>query len=548
MKKKSGLFTSLILAVTSTLFISCNDDFNSLGSDLVSEDYMDVNKYSTTDGVQAGYFETGAVATNGLLLNKLGVFENPNLGTSEYHFVTQLALESYATSFGDSPVIDSVFLYVPYFSTLETTQSDGKKIYTLDSISGTGTFDLKVYENNYFMASFDPNTTDGVRYYYSDDKPKFDNNHGSLVLNNSNQVSQNQKFKFSNEEIYIFKRNANGQLLDKDDNVIDDSSDFEKKVVLESFAPGMWLDLDKNFFQSKIFNANSSDISTAQNFVNYFRGLYFNVTKDASSNGALANIDFSKGYIQINYSYKNEDNETLKNTLKINLSGQTVNLIENKYNNLPQQTADKLLVVGGGKGSESNSTSGIITYIDLFGPDAGNGIPYQIDYLKNQNWLINEANVTIYVDRNSVVNSDYEPQRLFLYDLNNNSVLIDYSLDTSTNTTDISKNKAIYSGILVKQDEKGLYYKFRITEYVKSLISNQTPISESNDKYRLGLSVAENISVASFNYLFNSLNPLGIKQIPTTSVMSSLGTVLYSPNTSEVDKRIKLEVYYTNPN
>lgn len=548
MKKKSGLFTGLFIALASTLFISCDKDFNSLGADLINEDYMDVNKYTTTDGITAGYFKTGAVATNGLLINNLGVFDNPLLGTSEYHYVTQLSLEENSPDFGQNTVIDSVFLYVPYFSNLETTQSDGQKIYTLDSIKGTGTFDLKVYESNYYMSSIDPNTVDGVKRYYSNDKPNFDNNKGAL-LNTSLNVAQNSKFSFSNKEIALFKRNDLGELLDKDNNVIPESSTFDKKVVLESFAPGMWLDLDKSFFQNKIINAATANLSSSSVFSNYFRGIYFNVTKDASSRGTLASLDFSKGYIQINYTFENENGDKFKNTFKLNLVGENASLIENNYSNLPQTSTDKLLVVGGGKGSNSNSTDGFITYIDLFGADAGNGIPYQIDYLANQNWLINEANVTIFVDRATVANhTDYEPQRLFLYDINNNSVLIDYINDTSSNNFNPLFSKAIYSGVLVKKDEKGFYYKFRITEYLKSLIKNQTPMSDSSNRYRLGLSVTEAVTLSSFSPLFNNLNSLSVSQIPTGSVMSSLGTVLHGPQASDVENRIKFEVYYTNPN
>ena len=549
MKKKSRLFISLILGLTTVFYTSCDKDFNSLGSDLVGEDYMGVGKHLVNTGIQSGYFKTGAVATNGLTINNLGVFENPIVGTSEYHFATQVSLENYGLTIGDTPVIDSVYLYLPYFSTLQSAQANGQNVYTLDSIAGSGFFDLKVFESNYYMAASDPNTADGVRRYYSNDKQNFDNNIGSAILNSSSNTAQNTNFKFSNEEIYVFKRNENGELLNADNSIIAETAPFEQKVVIETFKPGMWLDLDKSYFQTKILNAAASDLANQQNFINYFRGLYFNVTKNTASAGVLGTLDFTKGYIQINYKFKDSNGDLIREKVKINLAGQSASLIENNYNMLPQNAADKLVVAGGGKGSSPTSTDGYIAYIDLFGADAGNGIPYEIDYLKNQNWLINEANVTIYVDRSAVgANANYEPQRLFLYDINNNSVIEDYLLDTSTNTTDAKRNKGIYNGILVKKDGQGLYYKFRITEYVKSLISAQTPMSDSKHKYRLGLSVTESITLGTFNYLLDNLNPLSVSQIPTASVMSSAGTVLHGANASDPEKKIKFEVYYTNPN
>ncbi|UYW01165.1 DUF4270 domain-containing protein [Flavobacterium agricola] len=548
MKKKSGLLARFMLAFASIWLVSCDKDFNSLGADLVNDDFMDVAVYSNTSGIESGYLKTGAVATNKLALNNLGAFTHPTLGNSEYHFVTQLALDQYSPDLGQEPTIDSVYMYVPYFSKLASTETSGRRIYTLDSIKGTGTFDLKVYENNYYLSSIDPNATDGVRRYYSNDKPNFDSNKGA-VLNTSTNLVQNAQFKFDNSEIALFKRNENGELLNSEGNVISESAPYDQKVVLERFEPGMWLDLDKTYFQNKIFNTNSSNLSSFQSFSNYFRGLYFNVTQDPANQGALATLDFSKGYIQINYSYKNENGDVFKNTLKMTFTGETVSLIENQYTNLPQTSTDKLLVVGGGKGSGATSTDGYITYIDLFGKDAGNGIPEQIDILTNYNWLINEANVTIYVDQDFIgADPKYVPQRLFLYDLNNSSVLVDYSNDTSSNTSDPKKNKGVYSGLLVKSDDNGYYYKFRITEYVKGLIKSQTPMLDAKNKYRLGLSVTEAISLATFTPLLNELAPLTVKQIPTGSVISPLGTVLHGANTAQTDKKIKFEVYYTNPN
>ena len=435
MKKKSWLsLNSLLLALTSAFLVSCDKDFTSIGADLVGEDYMNFNRYSSTD-VEAGYFKSGAVATSNLAVNTLGVLNNENLGTAEYHFATQVLLEEYGDEIGSEPIIDSVYLYVPYFSHVTENNDDGTKTYALDSIYGSGNFDLKLFESGYYMSSIDPNTATGARLYYSDDKSLFDNATIGGSLNNSANTAQNSAYTFNSNEIFIYKKNEQGQFVDKSGNVLPNNAPHEDKVVLETFKPGMWLDLDKPFFQNKILNAVASNLADQASFVNYFRGLYFKVAQNPGNAGALGTMNFAEGYIQVKYKYKNTNGERVSNSIKIKLSGQTVNLIENNYTSI-NQSPDNLYVIGGGKGSGTNTADAYITYLDLFGPDLdSNGYPDKIDFLKEQNWLINEVNVTLFVNRDEILNTNLEPQRLFLYDINNNSTISDYNNDTSTNTS-----------------------------------------------------------------------------------------------------------------
>lgn len=548
MKKNSWLsLNSLLLALTSAFLVSCDKDFTSIGADLVSEDYMNFNRYSSTD-IQAGYFKTGAVATSNLPVNTIGFLNNGNLGNAEYHFATQVILDEYSPEIGSEPIIDSVYLYVPYFSNITANNDNGTKTYALDSINGSGNFDLKVFESGYFMSTIDPNTSTGSRLFYSDDKALFDNNALGSKLNDANAVNQNSAFTFNNNEIFIYKKNDLGQFLNKEGEVLPNNAPHEDKVVLETFKPGMWLDLNKPFFQNKILNAAAANLSDQSSFINYFRGLYFKVAENAGNPGALGTMNFSEGYIQIKYKYKDTDGERVSKAIKLKLSGQTANLIENNYTNI-NQSADNLYVVGGGKGSGANTSDAYITYLDLFGPDLdANGFPDKIDFLKEQNWIINEVNVTLYVNRDEIVDADLEPQRLYLYDILNNNTIADYSNDTSTNTSNTKKNKAVYNGILVTKDDKGLFYRFRITEYVKSLISGTTKITDEGSRYRLGLSTTESIDLSTFSNLKSNANPLSVSKIPTATIMSPLGTVLYSPTVADETKKIKLEIFYTNPN
>ena len=55
-------------------------------------------------------------------------------GTTKANFVTQLTLSTGNPDFGTNVQIENVVLYVPLFSTVATSSTDGSKTYTLDSI------------------------------------------------------------------------------------------------------------------------------------------------------------------------------------------------------------------------------------------------------------------------------------------------------------------------------------------------------------------------------------------------------------------------------
>ena len=196
MKKSIFKISSLLLFV---LFISCDKDFNSLDSDVIGENHFDLEQYEA-ENLVAYSKATGPVQANNLPLNALGVYNNTKFGVTKAHFVTQVELGTENPSFGYNPVIDSVYLYVPYFSEIQSTETSGERIYELDSIYGdaeAGKFKLSVVENGYYLRDFDP--TDNLQSsqkYYSNDKPLIDPFKGTEILNNSSATSQNNEFYF----------------------------------------------------------------------------------------------------------------------------------------------------------------------------------------------------------------------------------------------------------------------------------------------------------------------------------------------------------------
>ena len=86
-----------------------------------------------------------------------------------------------------------------------------------------------------------------------------------------------------------------------------------------------------------------------------------------------------------------------------------------------QQNGEEKLYVRGGEG--------IAAVVSLFGDDNdGNGVADELDEIRQNNWLINEANLIFYVDQDAISDGYKEPERLILYDIDNGRLLTDYNL------------------------------------------------------------------------------------------------------------------------
>ncbi|WP_130733292.1 DUF4270 domain-containing protein [Flavobacterium sp. J27] len=544
--KKIALNCALLLAVV--FFNSCDKDFNSLGSDIIGEEHFGLERrddFSLVSFTKA----TGEVQSNNLPSNMLGVYDDPYFGKTKASFVTQLSLSVVNPNLGierEMQANDSVFLYVPYTST-KTATGEGiePNTYELTSVFGNenGTFDLKIFENGYLLRDFDAiDPSIRQRYYSNENTTLIEPNLIGSQLNDSSEPLENTGFKFSNEEIIIYKTNGNGEYLNSNGQV---TTDLTKRVVKERLAPGMWINLNKTFFENKIVNANESDLLNNNIFKEYFKGLYFQVTETTGVN-ALALLDFTKGYVTVQYHAKDDEatDPLKKKSVKINLSGNTINFYENTFsstyvtalNNSNTTTGDELLYLKGNKGS--------VVFIDLFGPDAdSNNVPDELDELRNDNVLINDAFLTFYVKNDGQKNA----KRIYLYDATNNKALLDYVYD-STTATDPKNNKLLFGGILEVEDDNedlGVKFKVRLRNHINNIVNGEN--ENTNKNVRLGLSVTENIANSSSYYVFDEV-AFGNEKLPVASVINPLGTIVYGNNTLDESKKLKLEIYYTIPN
>lgn len=544
----NSFFKQALLVASILLFISCDKDYNAIGEGLIGQNHFVLN--DTTFAVVAYNQKITPIESQNLPVNALGIYDNPAFGKTTANFAVQLVLASVNPTLGANPKIKNVILDIPYFTDATqkvlSTDGSGSSTYVLDSIYGApkAKIKLSVYESGYFMRDLDPiGGFQTAQKYFTDQNSDFDNLKSPNRLNDSTNVAQNDVFFFDPAEHVV--------------TTIDATTKVETK---KRTAPGMQLNLNTNFFKSKIIDAVASGKLISNDvFKNYFRGLYFKVEQSGTDVGSLAMINFYKGTVTVNYT---EDLSTtvsgvttvsrVAKSIVLNMSGNSVSLPVHSNTISPYSSAisssnstlgDERLYIKGGEGS--------VAVIDLFGSDlfgsngisgSPNGVADQLDIIRNKGWLINEASLVFNIDQTAMANSD-EPQRIYLYDLTNNNPIIDYYTDGTNNSKNPKNSRYVFGGIINKQvgtNGRGLSYKVRLTDHIRQLIKNST-----STNVKLGVVVTEDIT----NSISNKLKtPNGISQAPKASVMNPLGTVLYGSKLAVPEsKRLKLEIYYTKP-
>jgi Domain of unknown function (DUF4270) len=516
----------LFLALTISLG-SCDKDYNTIGGDLVENDHFGL--VSQDYSVIAYTQKTGAVQSNDLPVNPLGIYNDLNFGETTANIVVQTLLTTEKTTFGEKPEISSVVLNVPYFSTkLSTDATTGASEYRLDSIYGTSKAKMKlsIYESGSIINNLgfnpDGSFTDDKKYY-SDDTQFDTKKVGNRLNDDPTNKAENDEFVFDNREHSI-------------------TTTVDSKEVITRTVPSLQLHLNKDFFKIH-FIENPSTLVSNDVFKNYFKGLYFKIEK-VDAEGQMAMLDFSKGSITINYkegaTTARVDKSlvlTFNLTRKVSLQTTDNSTSGIAFKSLPDKgditAGDPKLYLKGGNGS--------MAVISLFSN------PADLQLLKNSKSKINEANLVFNIDA-GVMSKSAEPNRVYLYDLTNNLPIADYYADVSSNNNFPKKGKIIYDGIIKKittnNVKAGISYKINITNHLRNIVQN------GKDNVKLGLVVTENIYNIANNVWKTPMkldsNDLGI---PTASVMNPLGTVLYGGNASvSDDKRLKLQIYYTKPN
>jgi hypothetical protein len=380
----------------------------------------------------------------------------------------------------------------------------------LDSIYGNreAPFNFKVERSTYFLRELDPDTgfLESQEYYSTQEfSPDF-----------VSDVLFDGQILISDEETLIFPE-------DDPDTEADESLDEPERI-----QPGIQVALDPDFFQQNILDKEGqSELLSQANFSDFLRGLHLSVS--SATDDILLILDITDATITITYEYdKQQDDEIIKEEAEYQLTlisrdlsfgtinGNSVNTLINAP--FPpeitddidtNQNAERLYLKGG---------SGSYAEIGLFEENNGEDI---INQIKTKKWIINEANLIFYVDREAldmagIIN---EPPTLYLF-------------NTET-------SRPIYDLSVISDPAVG--NKLKITNYINDII-----IRDSTNA-TLGLSVSADLAISASK---NAVLDMKETDLPVGATITPLGTVLYGSNVTmaEEDMQLKLEIFYTETN
>ncbi len=508
--KYLGLITLVLFSV-----IACEKDFENVGVGLVDNDLF--STADTTFEVIAYNKNIDSSRIDGIPRYLLGVYNDDNFGLLKSSFIGQLNLA--AIKFSDNMSIDAVVLDIPYYASKLEDNTDGTPNFELDSIIGDqgAEFNLSVYELGTFLNTLDPSDPTKNKKYYS------------------NEIDYVKKALLYTGD---FKPNKNDTLLYVDRNFIEGNP--RDTIKKENALPSIKIPLDTVFFRNSFINQQNSGVfESNDSFKEYFRGLIIEVD---GTDGAMMQLAMSNASVTIYYTNEVLTDETTT-TGDLNGDGDT----DDK--DVPVRTKQiTSFGFGGVRTSQYNRdyTSSNVDILDKFDhPDVTNGDDklfvqgaagsiavvelfkdvVNLNELREKNWLINEANLTLYVEN---PNDTIIPNKLYLYKYDYNSQILD------------ALTEGFIDGNLQKgEDNKPLKYEFSITDYISEVLKND---SDSLSLNKLAIKT------------YQVTDPPIIDTLASNFSWDAKGVVLKGNNLPKIENdeldptRLKLEIFYTENN
>ena len=549
-------YIKLLFVFFTFLMFSCDKDFTSIDSDVISaENAINFSTSSVDYPLVASNLRVNPVKSNNLPSFMLGYNNNSIFGESKASFLGQVIPSVFSPSFGENVVLDSVVLTIPYYSRAVDTNEDGDVSYEIDSIYGNTATKLYVYKSNFYLRDFDPSGD------FSDSQNYYSNG----ALSNSESINQSE---IEAELLY-----ESGILGDGSDDFIPSSERIDltlidslgESYISNSIAPAIRLKLNNpndNFWQSLFFeNEGNSELINPNTFKEFFRGLYIKAD-GVNSEGSMMMLNFASSNTKLTIHYTSETStesdtdsggtttETIssQNEYVLNFTDNLINIYENNFQldvSTPNtQEGDERLYLKGGEGYMST--------VDLFSgeiQDENGEMVDAFDHFKNSfyndeneiaNKIINEAYIEFFVDQSQNIQS--EPDRIYMYNFEQNTALIDYFLDQSVSSTTINAKINHLEPLTRDGDSitgEGVRYKIRITEHLNNLILRDS----TNAK--LALVVTANVgSIENFSILNSGEE---VRDFPSGAILTPKGTVLHGSQSEDINKRPRIKIYYTDP-
>jgi hypothetical protein len=590
------------------IIVSCNEDFNTVGYDLISTNDFETNKVKLPVYSYQNEFLTD-VQVDGLTFQQLGEIDIPNIGRSSAYIASQLSFiatnffglytpedelgdEDNEKAIEENEQVISAYLEIPFISNTRDQDGDGvidsldadpedptsdtdgdsvsdalesqsgtnplsndtdgdgilddvdtdnsgyqpeNRTYAIDSVFGNrnASFNLKVDELNYYLNTLDPNNNfESNQAFYS-----------SRDFYEEGFVGENlfdETVQLNFDEIRI------NFTEDDPDTDIDETTQVETRR-----SPRIRVPLDTAFFQRRFIDMEGSDsLATAVLFQKYMRGIY--VRMENPSDDLYMLLNFASASIGVTYEHDQyNDNDTPDDTTDFSIDrversfflspGIIVNHLENSSINpeisqtIAQTNGSNKIFVKGGMG--------LLSSVELLGNFSDGSASSKLEELRENDWLVNEANLVFYVDSTSVENwtsGDLIANRLYLYNKRDTAPLLDYFTDISV-STERNAGKLVHGGILEYENGKPYRYKFKITQHINNLIR------KDSTNVTLGLAVSANIDDFTTR---KARSNGGSEEIlyPASAILNPLSTVLIGshPSAGFEHLKLELEVIYTD--
>ncbi len=584
---------------------SCNEEFNTIGIDLVSSSEFETKTeyypvYSRTDSI-------ADVQSDRQVYMHIGEFTLPFFGRSSANFTTQINIppNSIFGNFSQNRELEGdpnntkviqenervkdVYLEIPFIVDERDSDNDGViDVFDIDpndpnsDTDGDGVTDIEEQRNGTNPLNSDSDG-DGISDLTDTDNSSYDSENKVYSVD-SIYGNKNTQFNFKVTELTYFFNDLDpddnfesikqyysqrdyyeegflGRVLAnypyrlnfdeirynyKEDDPETESVD-ETELVETRLTPRIRVPLDNSFFQEKILDMEGSDaLENANNFHNHIKSINFRISNSNEDIYILLNMTGASIKVKYNFDLVN-DNGT-QNVLTDDTIEEGERILE--------------LPIGGVKinhfrnyNNLENMLSsskiylkgglGTRSIINIFDKEGDSEV---IEDLRNKNnILINEANLIFYVDPLFVQNWNSESliaERLYVYKTTDNLPLIDYFSDPTSSETDPTLNKIIHGGKLEYKNNKPYRYKINITEHVSNLIKLNEGVYPENTP--LSLVVTSDVAFIRSRkaILKNGVDKI---LIPEGTIYNPLGTVIINENPSEelIDKKLSLELKYT---
>lgn len=532
--KQIALFLMMLIGT-----MSCEKDIENIGVNLVENEIFDTQKYNSTVTV----YNQNILKNRGSKLGQylLGVYANEDFGQVEASIVTQLA-PTIDIDFGLEPSIDLVILTIPYQATL-TSEANEAPAFELDSVWGNQAiqFNLNVYELQTYLNTLDPLNPSDELSYFTDQ-----------TYNYNPTALYSGLFKPKADDTIMFIERSE-VLLDFATPTLRDVDTIRTYVSnangSSQLVPAIRLPLNNDFFTDN-FLPNQSAMETTDAFVQFFNGLYIEATVAGDPKASIMSLNLANTATNITVYYTNTvlTDETIYDSLgdlvsetDINGNGNTVDtdlpvrtkqtatfnfdgITTNNYvRDYTGSAAEPILnnpnTLSGDERLYLQGASGSFAMIDLFTFD-------DILELRNNGWLINEASLSFYVDQeNTAADFLIVPEKLLVY-----------NYDENVQMTDIfTEGLSAFDGNLERDDDNLPYrYIINITDYISEVLKSDNPTEVSK------------LAVKVYNISDTPIS--GTDTEITNFSWTPKGVVIHGNQSLNLEKRLKLEISYTEIN